>query len=149
VTEITFFYPQALYALLLAVPIMLLYSRKASRPRHVVATSMLWRQVLPLDNRKDWRGPMSLAVQLAILALLVLALADPRAKPTAKQTPSSPQATASQTSLNQEDAAVQAIAGIGLVDITPAVPWSVRWFGALAIVILTVEWCLYQRCWMT
>ena len=147
--EITFLHPQALCGLLLAVPIILLYARKIPRPQQVVATNMLWRQVLPRGKRKDWRGPVSLVVALVILTLLVLAAADPRVKPTAEQSPSSARAAASQTSLDPESAAAQAIAGVGPVDITPAVPWSVKWLGVLAIALLTVEWCLYQRCRMT
>lgn len=79
----TFANPAALWALLLAVPIVILYLRRSRWRPLPTATPWLWQEALAVEPFRafwqPWRGPVSLAVQLTILVLLVLALADPRA----------------------------------------------------------------------
>jgi hypothetical protein len=64
---------------LLAIPIVLLYLRKPKPHRESVATGSIWEQVLAEQRARTawrrWRHGASLAVQLLILALFVLALA--------------------------------------------------------------------------
>ena len=73
--------PSSLYWFGLAVPIVVFYILKIRLRRHAVSTVMFWRQVLDEQNpRSIWqrlRHMVSLLLQLAMLALLVLALADP------------------------------------------------------------------------
>ncbi|MBN2477035.1 MAG: VWA domain-containing protein [Pirellulales bacterium] len=73
--------PLALLWGLLAVPIVLLYRRKIRLRSDPVATDMIWQCVLAEQPRRDawqrWRHPVSLAVQLTLLAVLVVALAEP------------------------------------------------------------------------
>ena len=73
--------PHALFWGLLGVPIVVLYLRAMPRRRYTVATSFLWQQVFPTSRARTawqrWRRPVSLAVQLSILGLMVTALAEP------------------------------------------------------------------------
>ena len=78
--------PAALWWALLAVPIVLLYLRTTRTPRHTVATGFLWAKALEehkvRSRWRPWRQPVSLALQLAILALIVLATAGPAGRAT-------------------------------------------------------------------
>jgi hypothetical protein len=77
----TFFHPLALLGALLAIPILLCYGCKVHARRQPVSTGFLWGQVFtphrPRALWSRWRLPVSLGVQLAVLLLLVLALAEP------------------------------------------------------------------------
>jgi hypothetical protein len=74
--------PAALWAGLLAVAIVALYLRRSRLPQLPITAPRLWQAALAAEPSRlawrPWRGPVSLVVQLAVLALLVLALADPR-----------------------------------------------------------------------
>ncbi len=74
--------PYALFGALLSVPIVACYLLRTRRRRLPVATLMFWTQAVRENRSRAWwqrlRHPLSLAVQLLILTLLVLALADPR-----------------------------------------------------------------------
>lgn len=78
----TFANPLALLWGLLAVPIVILYLRRTRLRREPVATSMIWEQVFAAEQARAawqrWRHRVSLAVQLLILALVVVAMADPQ-----------------------------------------------------------------------
>lgn len=78
----TFTNPKALILAALAVPVVLLYLRRVRPARRSVATGFLWEQVFGASERRSawwpYRHPVSLCVQLAVLAMLVLALAGPR-----------------------------------------------------------------------
>ena len=77
----TFDSPTSLFWLALAVPIIVFYILKIRLRRQPVSTVMFWRQVLDEQNpRSIWqrlRHLVSLLMQLAMLALLALAVADP------------------------------------------------------------------------
>ena len=192
--------PHAMYWLLLAVPIVLLYARRTPSPRQAVATAWLWQQVLPPnDRRRRWREPVSLAVQVVILALLVVALANPGGQEVAGSQPSSPaplpsgagrrlvgrgentcdtlpvliasqvrNASQSRLSLRESRAAfAERKATLGDVHAGVAGIANLRCYSEVAasdgpdgssiatvlevfaIGLLAVEWCLYQRCWVT
>lgn len=175
--------PHAIYGLLLALPIVLLYLRKVPRSRQPVATAMLWREVIGARRpRERWRGSVSLIVQLVILVLLVAAMADVRWQGSADQlsASSSERSGRGSISLNsphpgplpkgererlltspspltpvlsdergENDIIGLPITGDSSADNPPAVPWAVTVLGALAIGLLTIEWCLYHRCWTT
>jgi hypothetical protein len=70
---------------LLAIPIVILYLRRLRLPQEQIATGMIWQQVLAEQRARSawrrWRRGVSLAVQLAMLALLVFALAEPQIPP--------------------------------------------------------------------
>jgi hypothetical protein len=74
--------PEGLWGAVLAAPIVFWYLRPARWPRQPVAAAWLWQQALALEPaRAAWqryRDAVSLAVALLVLALLVLALADPQ-----------------------------------------------------------------------
>ena len=78
----TFANPVALLWGLLAVPIVILYRRDVRLRREPVATDMIWEQVFAEEPSRSrwqrWRHAASLAVQLTVLALIVIALADPQ-----------------------------------------------------------------------
>ena len=73
--------PNSLIWLVLAVPIVIFYILKIRLRRQPVSTVMFWKQVLDEQNpRSIWqriRHLVSLLLQLAMLALLVFAIADP------------------------------------------------------------------------
>ena len=77
----TFDSPSSLLWLALAVPIMVFYILKIRLRRQPVSTVMFWKLVLDEQNpRSIWqrmRHLVSLLMQLAMLALLALAVADP------------------------------------------------------------------------
>ena len=77
----TFDSPSSLLWLGLAVPIIVFYILKIRLRRQPVSTVMFWKQVLDEQNpRSIWqrlRHLVSLLLQLAMLALLALAVADP------------------------------------------------------------------------
>ena len=77
----TFDSPSSLFWLALAVPIIVFYILKIRLRRQPVSTVMFWKQVLDEQNpRSIWqrlRHLVSLLLQLAMLALLALAVADP------------------------------------------------------------------------
>jgi len=81
----TFANPLALLWGLLAVPVALLYWRRVRLRRETVATGMFWERVFVEDRVRQWwqrwRHGVSLAVQTAVLLLLVLALAEPLIPP--------------------------------------------------------------------
>lgn len=81
----SFAHPFAFCWGLLAIPIVILYLRRLRLPQEQIATGMIWQQVLAEQRGRSawrrWRRPVSLAVQLAMLALLVLALAEPQIPP--------------------------------------------------------------------
>ena len=80
--KMAFANPMALAWGLLAIPVVLLYRRDVRRTRVPVAAGMIWQQVLAEEARRGgwqrWRHRVSLAVQLTVLVLLVIALADPQ-----------------------------------------------------------------------
>ena len=73
--------PGSLFWLALAVPIVIFYILKIRLRRQPVSTVMFWQQVLNEQNpRSIWqrlRHLVSLLLQLAMLALLALAVSDP------------------------------------------------------------------------
>jgi hypothetical protein len=74
----SFFHPAALLWGLLAIAVALFYLRRPGRRRQPVSSLGLWQQALarrPAWAR--WQRAVSLAIQLAIVALLVVALAEP------------------------------------------------------------------------
>ena len=77
----TFDSPSSLYWFGLLVPIVIFYILKIRLRRQPVSTVMFWKQVLDEQNpRSIWqrlRHFVSLLLQLAMLSLLVLAVADP------------------------------------------------------------------------
>jgi len=79
--------PKALILAALAVPVVLLYLWRVRPRRHRVATGFLWEQVFAAPERRSawwsYRHPVSFCVQLAVLGLLVLALAEPHLRPPA------------------------------------------------------------------
>jgi hypothetical protein len=76
-----FFQPAALVGLLLAIPVVILYRRRARMPRRQVAAAPLWARVLAAHPTRarwlPWRRAASLAVQLCLLTALVAAVAEP------------------------------------------------------------------------
>lgn len=73
----SFVHPERLLWLLLALPILLLYLSFLRR-KHEVSTSIFWRRALARRAMwPRWRRLVSLAVQLAVLATIVAALAEP------------------------------------------------------------------------
>ncbi len=110
----TFLHPNALWLELIAIAIIALYLRKPGRPREPASAGMFWDQVLAeewLRRRwQRWRNVVSALVQLAILTLLVVALAEP-------------------------DAGTR--------------PPLWLFFAGAALALCAVEWCLYQRRWMS
>jgi len=81
----TLAHPLALLWGLLAVPIAILYLRRMRLRREPVATNMIWDRVLAAERARTawqrWRQPVSLAVQLLLLILWVIALAEPQVPP--------------------------------------------------------------------
>jgi len=79
--------PKALILAALAVPVVLLYLWRVRPRRRSVSTGFLWEQVFAASERRSawwpYRHPVSLCVQLAVLGLLVLALAEPHLRPPA------------------------------------------------------------------
>jgi hypothetical protein len=77
----TFLHPKALFWAPLAVPIVLFYVWRTRTARRPVAAGFLWEQVFGAAGRRSawwpFRRPVSLLVQLTVLSLLVLALAEP------------------------------------------------------------------------
>jgi hypothetical protein len=78
----TILHPKALIWASLAVPVVLLYLWRTPPRRRLVATGFLWERVLGASGRRatwwSYRHPISLGVQLVFLAIVVLALAEPR-----------------------------------------------------------------------
>ncbi len=78
----TFVNPSALLWGLLAVPVVILYLRRIRLRREPVATDLLWERVFAEQPMRTawqrWRWAVSLAVQLVVLGLIVMALADPQ-----------------------------------------------------------------------
>ena len=73
--------PTALWWAVLAVPIVLLYLIRTRPRRQLVATGFLWARAVQVQRVRSWwrpwRQPVSLVVQLAVLALVVVAAAGP------------------------------------------------------------------------
>jgi hypothetical protein len=81
-----FAHPDQLYWGLLVIPLVILaYARRAGMRREPVATARIWAEALAQDRVRSawlrWRHEASLIVQSAILASIVLALADPLRQP--------------------------------------------------------------------
>jgi len=81
-----FAHPDQLYWGLLAIPLVILAcARRVGMRREPVATDRIWVEVLAQDRVRSawlrWRREASLIVHLAILASIVLALADPLREP--------------------------------------------------------------------
>jgi len=85
------------------VPIVALYLLRFGRRRRAVSSLGLWRDTLAQRNR--WRTPVSLAAQLALLALLVLALAEPYRPATRSQARNVVLIVDTSASMNATDAA--------------------------------------------
>ena len=79
-----FVFPAAFFLGALAAPIVALYLRRPRRREVTVPSLLLWRTVLSRDPRRRFlgrlRNPLSLLLQLAILAALLFALARPQAR---------------------------------------------------------------------
>jgi len=79
--------PKALILAALAVPVVLLYLWRVRPRRRSVATGFLWEQVFAAPERRSawwpYRHSVSLCVQLTVLGMLVLALAEPHLRPPA------------------------------------------------------------------
>ncbi|MDY0165793.1 MAG: BatA and WFA domain-containing protein [Thermoguttaceae bacterium] len=77
--------PWALLWLLLAAPIVWLYRRRTAMPEARVSTGAIWQQALAKECFRSWwlprRHAVSLALQLLILVVAVVALAQPRLSP--------------------------------------------------------------------
>jgi len=77
--------PTALWWAALAVPIVLLYLVSTRPRRQLVATGFLWAQAIRARQGRSrwrpWRRPVSLVLQLTVLALVVLAAAGPARDP--------------------------------------------------------------------
>ncbi len=75
-------HPWTLLLLLLGVVVVWLYGRPLPARRVDVGLGTLWQQALKAEPLRAawqrWRAPVSLAVQLVILGLVVLAAADPQ-----------------------------------------------------------------------
>jgi hypothetical protein len=75
-------HPFALFWLLLALPLVALFLLKVHPRRRTVSSILLWQQVIPETRARRWwhrlRYPLTLLIQLLLLALLVLALAEPQ-----------------------------------------------------------------------
>src|SRR4029453_5843329 len=73
--------PTALFWLLLAIPVVVFYILKIRLRRVPVSTVIFWRQIFEEKKpRSLWqrlRHLLSLLVQLVLLALLIVALAEP------------------------------------------------------------------------
>ena len=74
--------PLSLVGLLLALPLIALFFLRI-RPRRVeVATARMWNALLPQSRPRQWwsklRHPLFLLLQLALLGLLVMSLAEPQ-----------------------------------------------------------------------
>ncbi|MDO4550232.1 MAG: VWA domain-containing protein [Planctomycetia bacterium] len=78
---ITFIHPHYLIWLLLAIPLIIFYLWRIRIKHYEVATGAMWQHALPLIHPRRawqiWRWPVSLIIQLSILFVLVLALAEP------------------------------------------------------------------------
>jgi len=75
-------HPWTLLLALLGIVVVWLYGRPLPARRLETGLGSLWQQALKAEPLRaawqPWRGPVSLAVQLVILALVVLAVADPQ-----------------------------------------------------------------------
>jgi len=78
---VSFLFPLAWFLGLLSLPVIGLYLLKTRRRRRPVSTLLFWEQLRPkIENSPLWRKLrkwLSLALQLLILALIVVALARP------------------------------------------------------------------------
>ena len=78
----TLAHPLALVWGLIALPVVLLYLRKARLRRESVTTGTIWDQVFAEERARArwqrWRLKASVALQLVMVALVVLAMADPQ-----------------------------------------------------------------------
>lgn len=128
----TFNNPSAFWWLLLAIPIVILYLRRHPAPRQLTATTAIWQQVLAEQPIRSWwhrwRSSASLAVQLAILGLLVFALADP-----------DPGGLIYLRVIYRQAAPV--------FGHRPVTSWLWSSLLGAAVGAIAVEWCLYHRRW--
>lgn len=73
--------PLGLLAGLLAIPVLALHILRAQRERHAVSSTMLWRELeQPVAPSRPWqklRPSLPLLLQLLLVALLAIALAQP------------------------------------------------------------------------
>jgi hypothetical protein len=125
--ELTFRYPESLTWALLAVPLVLVYIRRDRIPRQVVGTGWLWQRVLADRTVRvrwfRWRRVASLAVQLAVLLMLVLAMAEPVIGPTGT------------VSVGAESISESPGAGC----------WA--WLAIAVAMVLVAEWRWFHRRW--
>ena len=72
----------ALLPLLLAIPLVIAYLRRQKPPRETVTTGWLWDEILAQQRLRTrwlpWRDRATLALNLLILFLVAIAVADPR-----------------------------------------------------------------------
>ena len=85
----SFAHPLALLFLLVLVPIVLLYRLRVRVPSRTVATGQFWEKALAEEKVRwqwrRWRTKASMAFEMLIVALIVLAAAGPQI-PSAKRT---------------------------------------------------------------
>jgi hypothetical protein len=78
----SFAHPPALFLLLMLVPVVLLYRLRVRAPRQTVGTGLFWQKALAEEKARGrwqrWRSPVSLAVQMIIVALIAMAAAGPQ-----------------------------------------------------------------------
>jgi len=133
--------PAALWWALLAVPIVLLYLTRTRPRRHPVATGFLWTQAIQTQDGRSrwrpWRGPVSLALQLTVLAILVLAMAGPRV-------PEPPRWESAAEEKAFDD--LRTIAE-SLDLIPPKWPPINAWLVGSAGALVAIEWWLFHRRW--
>ncbi|MFH1924089.1 MAG: BatA domain-containing protein [Planctomycetota bacterium] len=152
--------PIALIWALLAVPIVVLYAWRARPRRHSVPTGFLWEQVFSrARGRSTWwplRHLVSLGVQLAVLALLIAALAEPEAhppEPLSGDVPERQSILLDDGGLKRADANdLRARAGpvasrAEMVAAGSSGPPLWLFPAAAALVLLAAEWHLFQRRW--
>ena len=79
----SFAHPLALLLLFLLVPVALLYRLRVRAPRRTVGTGLFWQKALAEERSRGrwqrWRSPVSLALQMILVALLAVAAAGPQA----------------------------------------------------------------------
>jgi len=141
------FHPRALWWGLLALPIIGFYLWRFRHPRLPVAAGWLWQQALAAAPHgrawRPWRGPLSLLLELLLLALLVWALADPH-RPLSL-TPLAQRPSYAAAEAGQMAAAISRQAQ--RPDALGEAPAIWPWLLAAAVLLLVVEWGLYQRRW--
>jgi hypothetical protein len=148
--------PESLVWGLLAIPLVVLYLRRDRIPRHIVAAGSLWQQVLAERTARArwrrWRRLASLAAQLAILFALVLAMAEPAFVTANVGQAFQPDSVGQALRPDTVGQAFQPVGNGGndgdnvrLESLTYASWWP--YLAVVAVVVLVVEWRLFQRRW--